>query len=430
MFLSKIDIEKAQEFMDNHNFTFFKQFNYDDSVIRTRDSNFYKILYNLGAFNPPTIDKNGKTINYAQKVCMFLNQKTEQGYFEDITELGNFGENMEVNGFNQEFTDYFMKYFDEIHEQEYYKPGFFSRCYNEFNLVQKTNTNNHGSQRQLKPTFKKFVEYFNENKFSNITEETRDIADAISPYFSSQETFDKATKINEERINSNSPSHILSFHLKEQPFDKIDKLGEMIENSQIEVAKNLSSSAKDEFTYDWLAKNDPENYILGKLCSCCAHIEGNGQGIMRASIIHPNIQNLVIRNNNGEIIAKSTLFINPDDGYGVFNNVEIYENTPKSQHPAIYEKYILGVHNFAKQYNLENPEKTLKILTVGMHLNDLSEEIQKHHDESFILYPAINYSKFNLSGDGHIGDSARHQYKLWDISKDQNTTQNENPFEK
>jgi hypothetical protein len=152
---------------------------------------------------------------------------------------------------------------------------------------------------------------------------------------------------------------------------------------------------------------------------------------MRASIIHPNIQNLVIRNNNGEIIAKSTLFINPEKGYGVFNNVEIYENTPKYQLPYIYEKYILGVKKFAEQYNLENPEKPLKILTVGMHLNDLSNEITKYNDESSILYPAINYSKYNLSGDGHIGDSARHQYKLWENSKEQkNITQNENPFEK
>jgi len=430
MFLAHIDITKAQEFMENHNFKFFKQFEMDTNIIRLSDEYLYKILYNLGAFNTPIIDEKGKKIDYAQKVCTFLQQKVEEGYFEIISDFADFGKDMEVNGFNKEFTDFFLQYFDEIHEQEYYNPGFLARCYNEFDEVQKTNTNNRGSQRQLKPTFKKFVEFFSENKFSGITEETKGIADAISPYFTSQETFDLAKKIDEERRNNNIPNHILSVHLKENPFDKIDKITSAIQDEQLETAANLTKTAKNEFTYEWLAKNDPENFILGKLCSCCAHIEGNGQGIMRASIIHPNIQNLVIRNDKGEIIAKSTLYLNRDEGYGVFNNVEVYNDINENDYPKIYEKYMLGVKKFAEQYNKENPDKPLQILTVGMHLNDLKFDLREKNIESYILYPAINYSKYNINGEGHIGDSSRHQQILWKNKPKQKIINEENNLEK
>ena len=58
----------------------------------------------------------------------------------------------------------------------------------------------------------------------------------------------------------------------------------------------LNEVANDKFTYEFLSKYDPRNFTLGKYCSCCAHLEGVGYGIMRASILHPDCQNLVIKN--------------------------------------------------------------------------------------------------------------------------------------
>lgn len=40
---------------------------------------------------------------------------------------------------------------------------------------------------------------------------------------------------------------------------------------------------------------------------------------MRASMILDNCQNLVIRNIEGEIIAKMTIYVNREQGYAVFN---------------------------------------------------------------------------------------------------------------
>ncbi|MBQ8424761.1 MAG: leucine-rich repeat domain-containing protein [Clostridia bacterium] len=404
--------EHFREFMDSHNFTFIKKLNINPNAVYSEIANSFKFLYNLGTMDSPEIDENGKPINHAQKVYNFLDTKIKQRVFDDFS-FGDCARKMKLTGYKKEFSEFFMKYFDEIIAYEKTNPNFIAKCYNEFEEVQKTNTNNHGSQRQLKATFKKFVDYFAENKFKGINEETKEIADTISPYFSEQKSFNIAVKIDKERKEKNIPNNILGFHLKEEnPFAQIDEFSDAIKNEQTTTAHNLTSAAINEFSYEWLEKNDPKNFILGKLCNCCAHIEGHGQGIMRASIIHPNIQNLVIRDKNNFIITKSTLFINPEKGYGVFNNVEVsnFYNDLKSD---IYEKYILGIKDFVNHYNKQHPDKPINVITVGMHLNDLEPEIVRHHKKSKELYDSIDFSTYDLEGFGHPGDSSKSQYILW-----------------
>jgi hypothetical protein len=323
---------------------------------------------------------------------------------------------MQNNGFNKEFTDFFINNFDELMNREIFQQGFIARCYNEFNEVQKTNTNNRGSQRQLKPTVQKFVDYFKENKFLGITEKTRPIASTLSPYFKKQATFENAVKIFEEKAEGQVPDNILGFHLKEEsPFEEIDELSKEINQTQTSIIQKMIDCANSEFTYDWLEKNDPNNLILGKLCSCCSHIEGQGYGIMRASIIHPSIQNLVIRNKNGEIVAKSTLYINEKEGYGVFNNVEIYDFIDNKHLDDIYKKYLSGIDAFAKKYNELHKDNPLKIISVGMNLNDIKLMFAKNHEQTFPLLEAIDYGLFDTDGSGYSGDSSEHQRTVWKL---------------
>jgi len=412
-FLKNLPKQDIDKFMQSHNFTFFKQFNLHPENPVAENVALYKFLYNMGGFEKPFIDKNGKTVDYAQKFCGFMLLKFQQNQIY-ITDIFYATKLMETKGFKREFTDFFMKNFDEIMYEDLASSGFLARCYNEFERVQKTNTNNHGSQRQLKPTVQKFREYFEENKFLGITDENKHISDTISPYFSDQSTFDYAVKINDERIANKTPNNILGFHLREvDPFSLIDNIGVKIQDLQVDTLENLVDTATAQFNYEWLEKNDPKNYILGKLCSCCAHLEGVGEGIMHASITHPNVQNLVVKYGD-EIIAKSTLYINPDEGYGVFNNVEVHDNIPYEAHPAIYEKYILGVRRFVEEYNKKHPDKPLKKISVGMNLNDLTEEIEKNHLPTSPLLTAIDYGKFTQCGEGYSGDSEEEQYTLWE----------------
>ena len=92
---------------------------------------------------------------------------------------------------------------------------------------------------------------------------------------------------------------------KEAPrniFSKIeyDKQGNKIYSQN--PNEDLIDDKEYGFYYHWLPKQDYDNLILGKYCSCCAHILSAGAGIMRASMILDNCQNLVIRNKKDEII--------------------------------------------------------------------------------------------------------------------------------
>ena len=47
---------------------------------------------------------------------------------------------MKLDGFKPEFADFFMENFDELIKIEHSKSGFIARCYNDFEIVQQTNT--------------------------------------------------------------------------------------------------------------------------------------------------------------------------------------------------------------------------------------------------------------------------------------------------
>ena len=425
--------EKAEKFIQNHNFTFFKKI--DTSKLNIVPKNYYKLLYNLGAFEPPIMKENGKTVDYAQKVVGFIldNLEKDEKFDERLNEVFH---NMKIDGFKPEFTDFFLKNYFELLKEENNSKGFISKCYNDFEKVQRMNTSNRGSQRQLKPTIEKFKENFALEKFEGITEENSLIAQAVSTFFNNQLTFENALQIDNERRKKKIPDNILKTPIKEKDvFESIDEFSNMVFQCGSKMLGSLTDIASNEFSFEWLQKNDPENFILGKLCSCCAHLEGMGYGIMHASIVHPNIQNLVIRNKNGEIVAKSTLFINKLGRYGVCNNVEVKQGIKNVELEEIYQKFVLGIREFAKQNNKEHPLLSLKQINVGMGNNDLVFNIQYYRPETYKILKTVDYKKYGIDGQRYSGDSSGEQYIIWSEKEEKellsklNKTKNQNPNE-
>ena len=278
----------VEKFIPAHNFKFLNKLDID-RLYESDEFIVYKLLFNLGGLEKPIIDEDGKTIDYAQKVVNFLLEKIKKEQFE-LKDATTMFQDMEVHGFKRGFTDFFLKDFDRLTEEDYIHEGFISRCYNEFEAVQKTNTSNRGSQRQLKPTIEKFKQYFRQVGFKGVTPDSEKIANTIMPFFSSQRTFDQAVEIDEERKRKQTPDSLLSKPLSEKDvFAGIDDYANKIRELQVKTLSDLSKIAQNEFTFEWLQKNDPRNFILGKYCSCCAHLEGAGFGIMRASIVDPNV---------------------------------------------------------------------------------------------------------------------------------------------
>lgn len=385
---------------------------------------FYKLCENIGVLNSsPTIietklksaDNKVIEIDYAQKAKEFLKDRMLDGSFNPIQSHYLFN-SMKCDGFKREFADFFMnkKNFFKLIEINEKDSSFISSCYNEFEEVQLAHTNNRGRQRQLAPTIEFFIKYFDRNKFEGVTEENSKIAEMVGHYFSNQTDFDVALKIMEEKERRKTPDHILGEELREDTvFERVGKLINDIRDNSADTLSTLVELFNKTFTFEWLNKSDPVNLVLGKLCSSCAHLEGAGNGIMRASIIHPDVQNIVIRDYRKRIVAKSTIYVNRKEGYAVCNNFMANCAMSDADKDKIYKKFKQAIKSFAEKYNEKNPNNPLKIITVGMGMNDLSSQIIENDKESEVLYKAIDYSKFAFNGSEYGGDSDNGQYIVW-----------------
>lgn len=415
--------EYANDFINNARYTFYDQCAKEKIFSQ---GNLLAYFYNLGGFSNPIkekrISKKGNVIevsvDYAQKVGEFfksLSNLTEQEQKVFVREISR----VRPVKFNPEAANFLLDFKNtrEIIMEAQDKDNLFKNIVNNFNEVQETNKSRKGSQRQLAPTVERFVEYFNDNKFSGVAEEDRELAKFLSKYYIRQETYDTAVEIKKEKERKGVEDSILGFHLKEDDaFKNIDKLSLNIKKIAGETVDSILDSTTD-YTFDWLEKSDPNNYVLGRLCNCCAELESAGFGIMHASIVNPDVQNLVIRDSEGKIIAKSTLYINRKDGYGVFNNLQVAEKILIKDQVKIYKKYKLAIAAFAKEYNALNPENPLKQINVGMRINSLSSLLEEYDKEAPEILDAIDYGIYGRDGNTYNGDSKTSQYIVWEDEK-------------
>lgn len=401
---------------------------------------FVGICEILGVFEktPRTtqrISKSNKqiteTIDYAQKATEFLYQAIKCNKL-DVVDAEKISKKVKSFKFHPEFADFVFKNLDEILKEG---PIFFAECYNRFDEVQKAHTTNKGGCRQLAPTVEFFKQYFNSNKFIGVTKENQEIANVVGKYYTKQETFDTAVRVMKIGSKRHIPANILQEDLKDdivltahlhqadnnQRNKHLDKINERIKRiTQLsnDTLLNLVDVANNKFSFELLRKDSALNLVLGKLCGCCAHLEGIGAGIAFSPILHPDVQNIVIKNNKGEIIAKTTMYVNRKEGYAICNTIELNEKIKVSQKDAIYYAFKQALNTFAEKYNQENDVK-LKIINVGMNFNDLHNKITHTDKKAKFLLEPIDYSQFSLKFDrNYQGDSFDNQYTLWEIDKD------------
>ena len=394
--------EKLCNFKEFENFTrklIKKNYNLDkDKSIIYYD--IFRLANCLGVFSDNYVER--------QRACEFLSNSIDKGYIDYYKIHGSF-ESLKFRDFDKELATFFMdkSNFFKLLDLEKNESGFISRVINDFDKIREYSRSNRGSQRYRKVTTEMCAEYLGAVHFDNVDEETLDVSQTISQYTRNQDAFDKACAIRKKYVDmkskKNIDDHILGEELKEIRKEIVVEIKDSL--------LNLSETSENKFTYEFLSKHDPNNFVLGKYCSCCAHIEGIGIGIMKASILHPNCQNLVIKDKEGKIIAKSTLYINREQGYGVFNNIEISDNiVDKASKNLIYKKYMVAIEEFSKKYNAIYGANPLKQINIGMGLNDLETIFRKNHMKSGKILEGIDFSKYG----GHMGDWQFEQYVLWE----------------
>lgn len=312
---------------------------------------------------------------------------------DDIHRIFNFSSIREE--FDQEFATFFLENYQELIEEETIKSGFIQRVYTNFRQISKTCTSDKGSQRKLKVTMNKCRNYLSTIKFDNVTDEYKEFAKLLGEWYDDNSVWVKAQQIYSESLNA--PRNI---------FTKVN----VDENDKVVYDMNPDHDLKEDvnfdFSYHWLPKQDYYNLILGKFCSCCAHVNGDGQGIMRASMILDNCQNLVIRNNLGVIISKSTIYVNKEQGYAVFNNVETSLNyKDEESREKIYNAFLRGSKAFLKAYNENNPEFPITNISIGTNRNTILNFLNDENNHPEVpIQESLYFGSYSLSGSGYNGD--------------------------
>lgn len=409
--------ERFAKFYHNCNLNFFRQIEkYFADEKKMSYQLFCKMFYNLGGFEKPIVEiaktKSGnlveRKVDYAQRVGEFLKEKLSKGTLTPAIVRKQFVF-LKPDGFKRDFTDFILAS-DNFEKFMNADKTYFAKCYNDFERIQKANVSYKGSQRQLKPTFEKFDEYVDRTAFNNVPEGMQEFADVLFEYYYNQSAFDEAISILNEWKENGAHKQILKEPVKD-PFDEIksyeDKIEGVTKDTLVEIKDNLN------YSYEWLDKDHPYNYILGLLCSCCSHLEAMGYGIMKASIVNPDIQNLILKE-NGKIVSKATMYVNREKGYGLINTAEGSDNLTYEQREAIYGKLKIAVKGFAEQYNRENPTQPLKLVNIGMGMNKLESIIRLYDKKSLHILPSPVYGAYGKNNNKYNGDSDFEQYILWE----------------
>lgn len=440
--LALIENGKAKSFCENSDFRFCKNemIEINDKLLDFSEEerlNFFKFATALGCFSTEKmLNKNGKETNVilAQKATSIITTllKTEE------MKLGNYSELFDSMPLDVEPNQEFLKFISEetikkekdnngntiskevklenlelILRLERSYPGIFIKAMSNFDDVKsfRETLNENGKPIRV-PWEEALKKLYLRNTYIGITKENADIAGLFAGKDLNQNTFDKAKELRQEAKKLNIPEHVLGKQIREDTIlQSIEKIKEQTQEELQNGKKIIEELYEKQFTYEWLSKNDPHNSIMGLFVSCCGTITSTayGKDIAKASVIAPDVQNLVVRNSKGNIISKGTMYINKKDGYGVINDFElneiyrkheedsgrysVEENSKEEQErELIFKAFQRGIKAFVNEYDKQNPDKPLQKINIGMGYNRLKRQIERFKRETHNLTVPYEYS--------------------------------------
>ena len=248
-----------------------------------------------------------------------------------------------------------------------------------------------------------------------VSEQDMDIAQLFNYHGLSEQTFYHATQLRQTAIDENIPKHILQAEIKApSAAEQIKKIREETGKDIAQCKKLLQEIKPQAYTYEMLDKSDPRNFILGMYCSCCATIDSGfyGKELSERGVIARDVQNLIVRDNQGNIIAKGTLYLNEKDRYAVINDFEINEkfkigqkdgeighyhtNKPSEinadkQRRQIFDAFVRGAEAFAQEFDKTHEGKELLRINVGNGYNRLNYLCEKLPQQKRILHVPKDY---------------------------------------
>lgn len=187
----------------------------------------------------------------------------------------------------------------------------------------------------------------------------------------------------------------------QKSFDILQDIYEEAKKMKRDTPQIFTSLIKNcgKFTYRWLENDSVENLILGYLTNCCAKLNGDGEDIMRLSMIHPQVRTLVVYDDFQKIIGKSTVFYSLEGKYLLANTIEVahhFINSSKvveKQKQELLNAFLEGLK--AQVAAMEKRGYTVGEVRVGMGRNDLEEQLLNQYNIlKTNLLPNIEYGSY------------------------------------
>ncbi|MDO5555547.1 MAG: hypothetical protein Q4G09_02515 [Clostridia bacterium] len=258
------------------------------------------------------------------------------------------------------------------------------------------------------------TKFYFDNKYLGVTEKNSDIAKLFGGKGLSQEIFEIASNLRKKAQSENVAEHILGKQVKEETIlESIERIKNETDTELRAGKEMIEELYEKQFTYEWISKNDPHNSIMGLFCSCCGTITSSyyGEDIAIASVIVPNVQNLVVRNFKGDIISKGTMYVNREKGYAVINDFELNEqyrhhesenyvgkynvnkeSREEQEREMIFGAFKRGLQAFIEEYDRQNPNNPLTQINIGMGYNRLKRQVEQFKKATVNLTVPAEYS--------------------------------------
>ena len=366
----------------------------------------FKFAYNLGAFSQNSQQR--------KKVCDFIIKSINNKVlsFDNIDEMFS---NMMLE-FKEDWSKFIIDEgnFNDLIKLQNRDKDYISKVYNKFDNIKRFNQLNTNSEQI---TIDICNAYLKRPNFGDNDVNNEDILERAGKFKWKKDSYKEAGKIRDEykrlREQGKLNDHLLEKELKEDIFANIDDIRKDILSSVRNAKVQLDELVSNKFTYEFISKYDADNFFLGNYCNFWNHLEGLGYSLVKGSILHPNCQNLVIRDEKGHIVASSTLFLNTKQRYGLLDHIKISGAiVDEKDKEIIYQKYLKAISTFANEYNKKNPDYPLFKINVGLLENDLKEKIIKNHGYDGIL-DGLDFSRFGKNGRKDSGNWDEEQANLW-----------------
>ena len=285
------------------------------------------------------------------------------------------------------------------------------------------------------PTAELLMKEFMTRKYSGINStRDREIAEQFTAHTQYEQMhFEKAKEIDAERLQAGVPDFIVGTQVKNnrtqvyerflnsakkrEYFEQTESLRDQIVDEAADALRAQKDISDKIFTYETLAKSDIANFYIGQLTNCCARLYAAGSGAMRAAILSPDMQPLVVRNDKDEIIAYSIMYINREQGYAVLNDIEVnskYDYDPDLEkntliYEAMKECAVKNIQEFNKTASVK-----VKTLTAGLspRVPKINDVIRKNPTTQTFKAPNFDDYKY-VGAKSWRGDWHGTQYLIW-----------------